>query len=234
MAEISVVIPVGPAPHHKRWLNDAIESVLVQRKSPADVVIVNDMADLSVDEVPLLANRWVREYRMPWLSGVPHSFNAGVAVAETELVFMLGSDDIMLPRCLELCDRQFEKVRAEHGDDAALNSYFFVPVTYMMGNAPDQFTPCGEAMVSKTLWRNSGGFPVEASVGRADTVFHTMLHGRPQFRFEGVGDGTPLVSYRSHPDSDTEQRRGHWHGLADAIANLSAQTWKGPEWGRYA
>lgn len=236
---ITVVIPVGPLPVHQKWLNDAVESVIDQQYTAAEILLIDDMAGVA----PLPALHFGREkalppvriWRAPWHIGVPAAFNFGVALAKTELVFMLGSDDLMDPRCLGMCAATYERMVEEQGQRDADNSFYYVGVSYIDNVKQEQFLPTNEAMVSKTLWKATGGFPIETSVGMPDSVFMSMMWNRDDVMHRvGVGEGTTLVKFRYHPESDTETRRALWHPLAAQVVNIMTEHWAPPQWGRYA
>ncbi len=52
---ISVCIPVGPHAWYKEYLAEALESVMQQTMLPHDIVLIDDMAGLTVDDLkPLI------------------------------------------------------------------------------------------------------------------------------------------------------------------------------------
>lgn len=205
-APISVVIPVGPHPHNTRWLHECIDSVRHQSVMPREILLIDDGAQLDPE-------RWrgVRCWRAPWRSGVAHAFNFGVALANSRLVVMLGSDDKLLPRCIEECWNTWQRLEDPLG-------YYYLPVEYADGRT--QNVPCNAAMVHKALWQHTGGFPVESAVGACDTVLISMIMaGNGRYgHLHSVSD-TPLYWYRNHAETDTETRRG-WHGIAAQVRSM--------------
>lgn len=203
---ISVVIPVGPYESNQRWLCEAIDSVRAQAD---EILLVDDMAHIDIGGVTIVKN--------DWLLGVAASFNIGVARAKNECVFLMGSDDTLVEDCLEQC------MQAYKGD-----AYYWVGVHYMGNEWEDQFLPCNAAMVTKGLWRATGGFPVEASTGMCDSILHDILQANG-FPIICVNHDRPLYNYRSHENSDTNRRRS-WHPIASATRNLCVQQWVKPSW----
>jgi glycosyltransferase involved in cell wall biosynthesis len=206
---ITVAIPVGPHPSNTRWLDECLASIEAQTIQPAEILLIDDGANLDQAAVPLN----VRIYKAPWKLGVAHAFNFGVALAQTDLVLMLGSDDKLLPNCLDKCWAAWQRIKDIHG-------YYFCGVRYMDGR-PDQNLPCNAAMVHKELWNLTGGFPIEGSVGACDTMLISMMmaaEGKLGSLYS-VSD-EPLYLYRVHPESDTELRRGEWHGIVATIRNI--------------
>ena len=233
--KVSVVIPVGPRQVHRRWLDLAIISVARQTYAAEELVLVDDMAGLdNVDSIRraetynlMSSFRRSQIYKPPWRLGVAHAFNAGVAVAKNELVFMLGADDTLMPNCLEECVSTYEAAGQPEW------AYLFVGVRYSDGR-DDQYVPCNAAMVTKALWRATGGFPVEAASGAPDAAFISMLMTRPELgEVRGVGSPEhPLYFYRVHEDTDTAGR-GPWQGVILQTRDLLTKLWEAPAWGRY-
>jgi glycosyltransferase involved in cell wall biosynthesis len=156
---ITVVIPVGPAPHHRAYLYECLDSVRAQTVQPAEILVIDNGtglrdALLMPEDVP----EWpgVRLWTAPWAMGLATGFNAGVGLATTEHVFFLGSDDLLRPRCLELCWRAWTL-------DPHSLGWYFVGVRDSSGY--EQNTPCLAAMVTKTLWKAAGGLELGSDYG---------------------------------------------------------------------
>lgn len=219
--DISVVIPVGPFKGNREWLNECINSALDQTLPPAQLIIIDDMAGLKKHDVPIAVSRL---WHSPWRLGVASAFNVGVALSETNCVFMLGSDDTLEQTCLANCAFKYEHVQKPD------LSYFYVGVRYSDGRE-DQYTPCNAAMATKTLWNHTGGFPVEAASGAPDAAFISILMGAGGAAGElvCVNPHTPLYNYRVHPDTDTS-KKGTWQGVILETRNLVTLEWATPEW----
>lgn len=129
---ISVVIPIGPLPHHRTHLSECLNSVNTQTEQADELVLVDDAV-------------------YPGL-GIAEAFNKGIELASNELVFFLGSDDWLYPRCLALCWQAWETFRQPLG-------WYSVGVRDSSGY--EQNTPCLAAMVTKTLWRTAGGLKAD-------------------------------------------------------------------------
>ena len=222
--KITVAIPVGPEPHHRQYLDECLESVRQQTLAPAEVLIVDDMGGLPAG-LDRSNGYSVRTYRSPWRLGVAQAFNFGVALAENEAVFMLGADDRLLPRCLERCAAAYE---ARDGADL----WYGVGVKYSDGR-PDQYAPCNAAMVTKALWRKTGGFPPEAGSGAPDAALISVLMVHESQAIACVDGDRPLYWYRVHEGSDTAQR-GPWQGVILETRGLLSALWEQPRWGRFS
>jgi hypothetical protein len=219
--QVSVVIPVGPNPANTRWLDEAVLSVSEQTwaKRPdggVNLVLVDDMAGLSTHMVPsdLPTTVWLA----PWYLGVAHAFNIGVAIAPSELVFMLGSDDWLEADCIERCVEEYKRQRDDLG-------YYYVGVRYLDTNEL-QDQACHAAMVTKALWRRTGGFPIQSSSGAPDAALLSILIGNyPRAgRHWKVSQGRPLYNYRRHSETDTASK-GPWQGVILSTRDLVTREW---------
>lgn len=236
-SSITVAIPVGPEAHHCEWLRECLDSVAAQTEPPHTILLVDDMHGLRQHDGWLA--EWapghrlggVRErdgirvdrYEAPWRLGVPGAFNFGVALARTELVFMLGADDRMLPGCLEACRLAYER---EGGRDG----YYYAAVRYL-DDRDDQNVPCNEAMVTKGLWRATGGFAPETGVGGCDAALISAMMVHKPNDIIRIGE-EPLVEYRPHPNTDTAMR-GPWQGAILEARRILTDGWRAPTWGRF-
>lgn len=202
---ITVSIPVGPHASNRRWLGECLDSVREQSVLPSEILIIDDGANLEPIE-------GVKIWQTPWLSGVAHAFNYGVALASNDLVVMLGSDDRLLPNCIKACWNAWERTRDPLG-------YYAMCVRYHDGR--EQNVPCNAAMVHKNLWNHTGGFPIEASIGGCDTMLISILmacYGKAGNIYPIVDE--PIYWYRAHGETDTNVRRNVWSPYVAAIRNI--------------
>jgi glycosyltransferase involved in cell wall biosynthesis len=146
---ISVVIPVGPLAHQREHLSDCLLSVYEQTQKPDEIVIVLNDEDQNkiTPEDRLDGIHGVVTYSSE-ITGISDAFNEGVRHSRNELVFLLGSDDLIKPNCLELCYAAYQHFQQPLG-------WYSVGVEY--SNGYTQNTPCLAAMVTKTLWNKAGG-----------------------------------------------------------------------------
>lgn len=157
MIPISVILPVGQLERHSTNLAECILSVLPQLTHPDDQLLILDNGlglrdPLSLDVTP----DKVDLYQIPWAVGIASGYNIGIAIAKNENCFMLGSDDLLLPNCLDWC-------RRAHVREGGRVGYYWVGVEYSDGNT--QMGACMVAMVSKTLWNRLGGFELGSDYG---------------------------------------------------------------------
>lgn len=220
------MIPVGPNASDALYLRECVESLTKQTVAPAEIVIVDDMHGQSMDELlsPDLNYTFVRN---AWNLGVSASFNVGVTSAPTDHVLLLGSDDLLEPDAIACAQRAIAANPIEQ-------AYFYFRVRYSDGR-PDQSVPCGAAVVTKALWRASGGFPVESAVGRSDVMLVGMLMGHPEVGtlVPILDDGVPQYFHRIHPEQHTASRFP-WIRALEATAEAYWTTWEPPRWGRFS
>lgn len=98
MRTISAIIPVWNRAHE---IGRAIDSALAQTLRPLEVIVVDDG---STDETPEILARYGDRIRVVRQSnhGVAAARNAAIEIARGELLAFLDSDDVWLPRKLEL------------------------------------------------------------------------------------------------------------------------------------
>lgn len=217
---VTVMIPVGPYQVYKRWLAECLNSVAAQTYPADEVLLIDDMAGVDLFKLPPYN---LRVWKAPWRLGDVGAFNCGVALARNDLVFMLGCDDNLEPDCLAACVAEYEGLQERDG-------YYWVGTHYMDGQ-PDQALPFSAAMVTKGLWRECGGFPVETTGCGGDAALISILMTHLPERLLKVAGGKPLYNYRVHKESLTANI-GPWTGVMGTVRDIVTKQWKTPEWGR--
>jgi len=217
---ISVALPIGPRPHHREYLGEMLESIRSQTRLPEYVILIFDgwvPSDFDVTTWELqLSPVQLQTFISPWNVGVSDAMNFGVAVSRTELVLMACADDRLLPTCIERCLDAWERIHDPLG-------YYYLGVRYSDGR--EQNVPCGAAMVTKTLWRYTGGFFPQCSVGAADHIFiHALLcaqaRGVSRTRLLPVSP-EPVYWYRC---GEGETSRNNWPAIEAVKERLSMWT----------
>jgi len=237
MADITVAIPVGPHPVYLKWLPECVESVLNQEFSGnIEIFLLSDGADFSKLPDDLFWKEFIQDcegkhcftytdkisfstWYSPWNLGVADMFNIGVALAEHDLVFMLGSDDKLMPTCLEECVKTWE-------ENNKIDGWYNVTLKTAKGAIVTIFN--NAAMVTKKLWQELGGFPPSAGVGACDAlVLSIMLTYMPKRIFQ-VKESRPLYWMREHPYQDTIKNMAFFasSGVIEIIRKLETQRWK--------
>ena len=149
-APISVIIPVGPLPRHSEFLAAALSSINTQTLPPTEVIVVDNGAGIfdggsfdcpCIDRVP---NRIIR---LENNAGIAGGFMAGINAAQTDLVFLLGSDDMLFPSCIDQCWSAWQRWEKKLG-------WYFVGVEY--SNGFSQNTTCLAAMMPRELFAIAG------------------------------------------------------------------------------
>ena len=221
-ARVSVVIPTF---NRSDLLPRAIDSVLAQSRQAAEIVVVDDC---STDGTPGVIDGYgekIRSLRLPRNSERGASRNAGVGAATGDLVAFLDSDDewepAKLERQLELAPLGISVTGIRHiGEDSRPTGQSYSPSLQrgdelfvdnaLLGSASSMLLP------RKTVLE-VGGFPTNRIVqGSEDWIFLVRLV-RAGHRIETIPE--PLVRYRVHPGSSTQQ--------AD---NLARSMWWACDW----
>jgi glycosyltransferase involved in cell wall biosynthesis len=138
-------------------LQECIESVLSQTEKGDQILLLDNGIGL---RPPLNTNHLydlaVDYHRIPWAIGLASGYNYGIAIAQHENCFMLGSDDKLLPNCLKRC-------REAHDREGGAIGWYYVGIEY--SDSRTQNTACMAAMISKTLWRRVGGYELGSDYG---------------------------------------------------------------------
>lgn len=216
----TVMIPVGPYAFYKKYLSECVDSVRQQTIKPAEILLIDDMADVTPDDYPDC-----RVWRAPWLLGVPAAANCGVSLAKNEHVFMLACDDKLMPNAVE----RIWQTRNKYPDPLG---YYWVNIEYSTGEK--QALPCGHALVSKSLWRHTGGFPPESGVGACDHIFVSMLlaqHGKAGKLYHVEGE--PIYWHREHEEQYTRHQVVNQSTIADVRDCFSRRWQPVNDWERY-
>lgn len=218
MEPISVVIPVGPDPAYLKFLPECIESVLNQTYKPTEIILIDDGMDLfsrvlmsdlfkydkmrqgREDSIKFIRDDItdVIYYKTLWNVGVPDAFNFGIALSEDNLVFTIGSDDKMLPTCLEKCAEAYDKHKKE--------GWYYVK--YQLESGDILQIQNNTAMVTRSLWHETGGFPPSAGVGACDALLLSIMMKHMPDRIIPVESDEPLCWLREGDHQDT--RKNGW------------------------
>jgi glycosyltransferase involved in cell wall biosynthesis len=125
----SVVIPAHNA---ERTVLSTARSVLAQTRTDLEVIVVDDgSSDRTSDVVEKLEDERLRLLVLPH-GGVSAARNAGIELARGKYVAFLDSDDLWLPRYLELAERAISD--RDRAGFAYTDAYGFDPVSGRVGD----------------------------------------------------------------------------------------------------
>ena len=98
---ISIILPVY---NRIKFLEQAINSVLKQTYQHWELIIADDNSDSEtrafLNKYPILDRR-IKIYRNPKNLGLFANLNKAISNAENDYLFILCSDDYLLPNCLQ-------------------------------------------------------------------------------------------------------------------------------------
>jgi glycosyltransferase involved in cell wall biosynthesis len=202
-------------------LEEALDSVESQIRGNDELIVVDDMAHLirSNDFILRLSGKI---HTNPWRLGCAASWNVGVAIARNSLCLLMGSDDKLLDGCLNALRDAWNM----HEDPLG---YYHLDIIYS-DNGEEQSAPCNAAMVTRQLWKHTGGFALESSSGAPDAAFlSAMMIHKDMGTMYRVHTPHPLYWVRRHSEQDT-YNRGPWQGVILQTRDILTQTWKPAEW----
>ena len=231
------MIPVGPKSGHKKYLAECIESILNQIKRPDEILILDDQAHLKILDRPDVGKLFVEDaefprlsYRTPeiniwdspWLSGPTTMFNYGVALAKNEWVAFLGSDDKLYPTALEKAEKAIEAAADPNG------YYNFSCFIDENQSVVSWFNHA--SVVSKSLWKLTGGLHPMSITGAMDAAFISVLMKHMPEHLHKIAEGEPLYWVRSHPDQYTLESTSRYGTFVIQLRDDLTREWKKPEW----
>lgn len=200
-SDISVIIP-----YHNReeYVDEAVQSVLVQTLKPLEILIVNDCSRES-------SRRYLDRYAktctiidLPVNVGLAGSRNAGIRAAGGRFIALLDDDDIWLPDKLERqrmfleehpqCSGVHTAVWAMFPDQADIFYYRFAtgPMTLAQALTNDYWVIPSTMMFRTEVLRRLGGFdPPFRQCEDRDLIIRFCAEG---YRIEGIAE--PLAKLR--------------------------------------
>lgn len=220
---ISVVIPVGPNPVYKIYLEECLDTVLPQFNSVDELIVVDDMSYLDPHEL-------LRDRNYPgmfvyqanrWLLGCASCWNVGIGLARNEWCIMMGSDDMLVDGALDAC----RDIIANNPDP--LGWYNF---TCEDSEGEEYSWHNNAAMVSKSLWSATGGFPITAALGAPDALLISIMLVHFPEHLHKIKEGTPLYFVRVHPEQNGKQYAGAFPDEVVSVRNKETARWTPPTW----
>lgn len=223
--KVSVIVPVGPDPKYKEYLMECLTSIVEQLEPGDEVLVVDDMAFLTHEyfaSIPAAPGAHIHYVRTEWWSGPFVAWNMGVALAKNDLCLLMGSDDSLMPGCLDALKQAYYHNQQKPAwynltiqlDDGTLHSVF--------NNA---------AAVTRKLWAWLGGFPPSASLGAGDAMLISILMVHGSDKLIQVREGTPLYHCRQHEAQDTLKQGALFSYETIRVRDIETQRWLSPKWG---
>ena len=208
---VSVIMPVFNAAN---YIDEAIESILLQSFTHFELLIINDG---STDDSLALLKKWeAKDNRISVFNqhnqGRATARNNGLELASTDYVAMMDADDISMPNRLQLCYEYLEK----HNDVVAVSGQFETICMYgvhlstsvepldhlaieqsLLQDLGAAFIQ-GASMIRKSLAEKVGGYDPIYDIGEDTDLFLRMA-------MQGKLANLPevLLKYRKHPFSIT-------------------------------
>jgi glycosyltransferase involved in cell wall biosynthesis len=222
-APIAIVVPVGPYERHRTHLPELVQSIENQTMPPGEVIFVDDGGGTiaGTDRLlpPTVGTVQTRLVRNRWNLGVAASMNVGIGSAVEDLMIMACADDLLLPRCVELCWAAWTREKEPLG-------YYYLGLRY--SNGEEQNTACGAAMVTRALWKYTGGF-FNVRGGADDHVFLSALLGATQRKVSRakILRVSDEVVYWYRQDSNEATSHNIWPAI-EAIRDRYTEEWIPP------
>lgn len=225
---ITIVVPVGPNPAYLEYLPECLASIENQMGEDDQILIIDDQAQLQLEEFRLVLFAEYRYFntrktfwRTPWLSGCAHAWNYGVALAANEWCILMGSDDKLLPGALDAC-------REVITSDPDPLGYYHMTFQLDTGEILSHYN--NAALVSKALWKHTGGFPITSTVGAPDALLISIMMVHMPEHLHQLKEGTPLYWVRQHEHQDTRQYAAFFNPEVISIRNKETERWTAPTW----
>lgn len=240
MIPVTVLIPVGPR-FRFDWLQEAVNSVLAQTYPVDEILLVDDKAELTDQDihelfdssVKLRWNNWRDSYkdsckimwytengisvsiwRSPANIGFAQAFNCGMALASNDLVLYLAADDALAPTAVADCLEAYE---ANNEKDA------WYSLTYQSDEGVSDI-PINAAMITRNLWKWMKGYPPSAFAGPDAVLLSCLLAYAPD-RIVKVASGKINYRIKMHPNQETKKQFGFFaaSGIMEVIRNMETQ-----------
>lgn len=228
---ITVIIPVGPNPAYRKYLAECVRSIDAQMEEGDQIFFIDDQAHLSYADIAdafdpdnYSPSGTVSHWRTPWLSGCAHAWNYGVAMSGNEWNILMGSDDKLLPGCLAACR---EAINSPKYDPLG---YYHLTCQIDNGEVSTAFN--NAAMVSRSLWRETGGFPVIGAAGAPDALLISIMMIHHSNHLWQIREGEPLYWVRTHEDQETRGYAAKHSWELIQIRDKETRDWKKPAWTR--
>ncbi len=205
--DVSFVVPVHDG---ARYLAACLGSILSQSILPTEVIVVDDGSTDGSADIAKSFGPEVR-YLLQQHSGAGSARNRGVGEARGELIAFLDSDDLAVPRRLEVQLARFAANPALEFCDAYSRNFWSPEIPMEARNAaPREHFTHGEApkagfiitwLLKRTLFERLGGFDETLTIGE-DAEWRDRMD-RARVEMETIED--VLAMRRLHSDNLTRR-----------------------------
>lgn len=224
---ITIVVPVGPDPRYLNFLDECINSIAAQMIPGDELLIVDDMAFLKPGQVLAFdgaCHGQLHYVRTEWWSGPFVAWNMGVALAQNDLCLLMGSDDYILPGCLDALRDAYTK---NHEKPAWYN------LTIELDDRTQHSVFNNAAAVTRKLWAWLGGFPPSASLGAGDAMLISILMVHGSEKLIQVREGVSLYHCRQGDHQDTLKQGALFSYETIRVRDIETSRWTSPKWGEH-
>jgi len=221
MANISIIVPVGPNPKYRDYLPECLQSIVEQMEAGDEILIVDDWADLPAETfaaVPVPEGAFLNYVRTEWRMGCADAWNMGVGLALNENCILMGSDDKLLLNCLSSCRSAI--------DAADYDPLGYYNLTCMIATGETVAAFNNAAMVSKKLWYHLGGFPPSAGLGAPDALIVSIMMIHMPEHLRQLREGQLLYWCRVHDAQDTLQQGAFFNWEVINVRDKETARWK--------
>lgn len=238
MNKVTVLIPLGPRPVYRQYIKEAIDSVLNQNYPVDEILIIDDGADITDQEMhEWFSNvedfQWsggIAKYEDYWYNktrsltitvwhsptnlGFTSAFNIGMAVAKNDLVMYLAADDTL---GVDAVKDAIEAYEANIQKDA------WYSLTYESADGISDI-PINAACITKPLWAWLKGYPTAAFMGPDAVMLSILLTYAPD-RIIKVAPGKVNYKIKTHQWQETKQQIGFYEptGIVEIIRNKETE-----------
>ena len=190
---VSIIVPCY---NQAQYLNETLESVLLQTSSDWECIIVNDG---SIDNTEKTAQQWCsKDSRFKYVfqenQGLSSARNSGISKAVGELILPLDADDKIAPNYVLLAIEAFEKDQSlkvvyckaeKFGDE---NGEWQLPSFSLFNLSRNNLIFCS-AFFKKKDWEQVGGYDTSMKHGWEDWEFWIAIlkNGGNVKRLEEIG-----------------------------------------------
>lgn len=204
--------------NYGRYVHEAIDSVLEQKKQPKEIIVVDDG---STDDSQTVLSKYDGHELVKVVyqanAGVAHARNKGIELATGRYILCLDADDKIDPKFLEILVPSIHRNRdygIVYSGLAIINAYNKLQGSHWplefdwdvqsKGGVPPSNTVPSAALYRRDMWKRSGGYKQEYAPGEdAEFWARGLSIGYNAHRVTNQ----PLYLYRWHPQGASRTRQ---------------------------